>query len=91
MGEIELWNFQVPGADKAWTDAAEQYKKLRRPVPEVLGFYDHVIRSFKKATDRPIKKQTKKMVKKWRDKKKSYLAFRAHRRLTRAPPKPFIR
>ncbi len=74
MAGINLWNYQVPAANQAFTDAENQFKKLRRPVPELMEFFDRVIDVWKNAKDRPVKKEAKKMIKVWEQRKADYLA-----------------
>lgn len=73
LGEISLWNFLVEGADASYATAEQQYKKLRRPIPEVVRFYDRVIGEFDGVKERKLKKDAKKMARKWEGKKREYL------------------
>lgn len=73
MGGISLWNFQVDGAQSSYEEADKQYKRLNRPVPEVLAFYDRVITAYEKA-EGAAKKDAEKKAAEWKDKKKEYLA-----------------
>lgn len=73
MGEINLWNYQVPAANQAFVDAENQYKKLKRPVPELMAYFDRVVEIFENANDRQVKKEAKQMVKAWQKRKAEYL------------------
>lgn len=73
LGEISLWNYLVPGANASFKTAEEQYKKLKRPIPEIVRFYDRVINQFKSVKERKLKREAKKFAKEWREKKKEYL------------------
>ncbi len=73
LGEISLWNYLVDGADASYKTAEDQYKKLRRPIPEVVRFYDRVIGEFKGVKERKIKKAARKMAGAWGEKKREYL------------------
>ncbi len=76
LGEVSMWNYLIPAADAAFSKAEGDMKKLKRPIPEVLGFYDRVAANFEglKAKDRRVKKAAKKMGKKWRAAKQAYIA-----------------
>lgn len=74
MGEINLWNRQVEAANKSFQDAEEQYKKLKRSVPELVRFFDHVIRIYETAEDKNVKKDATEAVKEWKKRKTEYLA-----------------
>jgi tetratricopeptide (TPR) repeat protein len=73
MGGISLWNYQVDGAQSSYEEADKQYKRLNRPVPELLAFYDRVISAYEKA-DGAAKKDAAKKAEEWKEKKKEYLA-----------------
>lgn len=75
LAGISLWNYIVDGANGEFETAEKQYKKQRRPIPEVIGFYDRVINSFA-TLDAPkkVKRQAKKYAKAWAEKKGEYLA-----------------
>lgn len=72
--EVNLWNFLVDGAEGAFGEAEKQLKKLRRPIPEVLAFYDRVIRRFSDVKERSIRRQAEKLAGEWGEKKKEYIA-----------------
>ncbi|MFO0723172.1 MAG: hypothetical protein U1E65_05280 [Myxococcota bacterium] len=73
MAGVSLWNFQVDGAEGSFEEAEKQYKKLNRPVPELLAFYDRVVTAYEKA-EGAAKAEAAKKVQGWKDKKKEYLA-----------------
>ncbi len=73
MAIVSLWNFQVDGAEGSFEEAEKQYKKLNRPVPEVLAFYDRVVSAYEKA-EGAAKADSAKKVGPWKEKKKEYLA-----------------
>jgi len=73
MGGVSLWNFQVDGAQSSYEEAEKQYKRLNKPIPEILAFYDRVVTAFEKA-DGAAKKEGAKKADEWKNKKKEYLA-----------------
>lgn len=73
LGEISLWNYLIDGADASYTTAEQQYKKLRRPIPEVVAFYDRVIKAFDGVSEKKLKKTAVKFEKKWGEQKREYL------------------
>ena len=74
MAGINLWNYQVPAADEALLKAESEYKKLKRPVPELVRFFDRVLTIWRNPPkDRKVKKQAKKMVPMWEERKAEYL------------------
>ena len=73
MAIVSLWNFQVDGAEGSFEEAEKQFKKLNRPVPELLAFYDRVVAAYEKA-EGAAKADAAKKVGPWKDKKKEYLA-----------------
>lgn len=74
LGDISLWNFLVPGAAAAYETAEKHYKKLKRPIPEVVSFYDRVITTFRDVKERKLKREAKKMAQQWQEKKQEYLS-----------------
>lgn len=73
LAEIELWNFNTDGADKAFAEAEANHKKLRRPVSELLEFYDRAIAAFKGANEKEVKAKAEKLVGEWQEKRAEYL------------------
>ena len=73
MGAISLWNFQVDGAQSSYEEADKQYKRLNRPVPDLIAFYDRVVTAYEKA-EGAAKKDGAKKAEEWKTKKKEYLA-----------------
>lgn len=73
LAEIELWNFNTDGADKAFAEAEANHKKLRRPVSELLEFYDRAIASFKGANEKEVRAKAEKLADDWKAKKDEYL------------------
>jgi tetratricopeptide (TPR) repeat protein len=73
MAEISLWNYQVDGAQGSFEEAEKQYKKLSRPVPELLAFYDRVVEAYDRV-DKQIKKDADKLIPDWKKRKQDYLA-----------------
>ncbi len=77
VGVISLWNYLLEGAHSEYMQAEMQYKKLKRPIPEVIAFYDRTIEVFAKAElpkkKRKMRKKAKKIAKEWRAKKGEYL------------------
>jgi tetratricopeptide (TPR) repeat protein len=81
MATVNLWNWMVPGADGSLNEAANQFKRMKRPVPELVAFYDRAInllktapKSLLKGASRKEKKRAKKMVTEWEQKKAEYLS-----------------
>jgi tetratricopeptide (TPR) repeat protein len=74
VGVISLWNYLVSGANDEYGQAEAAYKKLKRPIPEVIEFYDRTIAAFE-AVDGPgnVKKEAKGFVEQWKQKKGEYL------------------
>lgn len=73
-GDVNLWNFLVDGADAAYKEAEDHMKRLKRPIPEVLSFYDRVIGSFSKTKSGPIRRKAKQLAKAWQEKRQAYIA-----------------
>ncbi len=74
LGKINLWNYLVEGADASFKTSEQHYKKLKRPVHELVAFYDATIKEFRAVKERKLRKKTAKLVKEWRAKKKEYMA-----------------
>jgi tetratricopeptide (TPR) repeat protein len=74
MADIALWNFDVGGASGSFTEAETQYKKLNRPVPFMVRFYDGVMASLGEVKDKPAKAEAEKAIAEWKKKKDEYLA-----------------
>lgn len=73
-GDVNLWNYLIDGASAAYAEGEKQMKQLKKPIPEVLAFYDRVIGKLQKAKDRKIRRQTAKLAGEWQQKKKDYIA-----------------
>ncbi len=74
IGKISLWNYLIDGAHSEYQQAETQYKSLRRPIPELLAFYDRTYLAFKNMdAPRKMKKQARKFAKEWKAKKSQYL------------------
>lgn len=74
VGVISLWNYLLDGAQGEYVQAETQYKKLNRPIPEVIEFYDRTISVFANADlPKKEKKQAKKFAEEWQMKKGEYL------------------
>lgn len=74
VGVISLWNYLLEGAHNEYVQAEAQYKKLKRPIPEVIAFYDRTISTFVNADlPRREKRAAKKIAKQWQAKKGEYL------------------
>ena len=74
VGVISLWNYLIGGANDEYGQAEAQYKKLKRPIPEVIAFYDRTIAAFSEV-DGPgnVKKEAKGFAEQWKQKKGEYL------------------
>lgn len=74
LAEVSLWNFMVDPAHEAYGQAEAQYKKLNRPVPEMLRFYDQTIAAFKGVSEAQIKKASAERASEWEKKKQEFIA-----------------
>ena len=74
VGDISLWNYLVPGAHGEYEQAEKHYKKLKRPIPEIVAFYDRVIGAFGKVKERRLRREAQKMARTWQQKKQEYLS-----------------
>ncbi len=74
LAAIELWNFNTDGADKSFGEAEANYKKLRRPVSELLEFFDRAHAAFKNANEKEVRVKAEKLADEWAKKKEAYLA-----------------
>jgi|GEM_PF-3675270 len=81
MATVNLWNWMVPGASSSLAEAANQYKRLKRPVPELVAFYDRAVallrtaqKTLLKGAARREKKRAKKLAQEWEAKKAEYLS-----------------
>lgn len=72
--DVNLWNFLVDGAQAAFVEAEKQIKRLKRPIPEVLAFYDRVVAKLGAVKERKLAKQTKELAAAWTERKKEYVA-----------------
>ena len=70
---ISLWNYQVDSAHNEFEQAEEQIKKLRRPIPEVMAFYERVRTAFTKL-DAPqkVRRQAARLAQQWQQKQGEY-------------------
>lgn len=73
MAGVSLWNYQVDGAQGSFEEAEKQFKKLNRPVPALLAFYDRVITAYEKTDEKSIRAQATKLVDEWKKRKADYL------------------
>jgi len=74
MAVVNLWNWMVPGVESSLNEAANQFKRMKRPVPELVAFYDRAIALLNSAKDRQVKRKAKKLAKVWEQRKAEYLA-----------------
>jgi tetratricopeptide (TPR) repeat protein len=72
MGQVSLWNYDVPGALTQFEEAEKQFKRVNKPVPEIAAFYDRIVDSLEKA-EGAAKAPGAKAVPDWKAKKKVYL------------------
>lgn len=72
--DVNLWNYLIDGAQGAFEEAEKQMKRLKRPIPEVLAFYDRVVKKYQDVKERKLKKQTTELAQAWADRKKEYIA-----------------
>lgn len=73
-GDVNLWNFLMEGAQGAYVEAEKQLKRLKKPIPEVLAFYDRVVKKLSDIKERKLKKEAKKLAEQWTQRKQEYLA-----------------
>lgn len=73
LGDISLWNYMVPAANAAYEAAERQYKQLRRPTPELMRFYDHVIGALRGAKAAAVRGKARRLASGWEKKKQAYL------------------
>jgi tetratricopeptide (TPR) repeat protein len=74
LGDISLWNFMVDGASAEYEQAEQQYKKQKKPITQLVRFYDQVIKEFGDVEDKGAKKEADKKADDWKKKKAEYLA-----------------
>lgn len=74
MATIALWNFDIGGASASYTEAETQFKKLNRPIAEMLRFYDGVVESFQDVKEKGAKGEAEKAAAEWKKKKDEYLS-----------------
>lgn len=73
-GDVNIWNYLGDGAQAAYVEAEKHIKRLKRPIPEVLAFYDRVVKKLSDVKEAKIARQTKKLAEEWTTKKNEYLA-----------------
>ena len=73
-GDVNLWNFLVDGAQGAYEEAEKHLKRLKRPIPEVLAFYDRVIAKYDDIDNRRIRRQARKLEEAWKQRKQEYIS-----------------
>ena len=70
---INLWNYQVDSAHNEFQQAEAQFKKLRRPIPEVMAFYRRVQSAFTKLdAPRKVRRQAARIAQQWQQKQGEY-------------------
>lgn len=73
VGDINLWNERVDGAHDQFQRAEAQIKQLRRPIPEVMAFYDRVRSAFAGLdAPRKIRRQAARVAEQWKQKQGEY-------------------
>lgn len=73
LAGISLWNYQPEGASAEFEQAEKQYKALKRPIPEIVAFYNRAIAAFENVKERRIKREANKYAELWKEKKQEYL------------------
>jgi len=73
LAGISLWNYQPEGAHSEFEQAEKQYKALKRPIPEVVSFYNRAIAAFENVENRRIRREAAKFAETWKEKKQEYL------------------
>jgi hypothetical protein len=74
LGDISLWNFVIDAADSSYQTAEQQYKSLKRPIPEVFEFYERTIQAYEDVSERKIKKQAQDKARDWKTKQQEYIS-----------------
>lgn len=72
-GRLNLWNYLVDGAQGAFVEAEKQLKRLKRPIPEILAFYDRVIDRFESVKRRRLRRKTRRLARQWEQRKQQYM------------------
>jgi tetratricopeptide (TPR) repeat protein len=73
LAGISLWNFLTEGAHGEFEQAEKQYKALKRPVPEVIAFYNRAISMFENVKESRLRREASKYSQEWKQKKSDYL------------------
>jgi len=73
LAGISLWNYQAEGAHAEFEQAEKQYKALKRPIPDVVAFYNRAIQAFENADAREVRREAEKYANVWKEKKTEYL------------------
>jgi hypothetical protein len=63
----------VDGAQGAFVEAEKQLKRLKRPIPEILAFYDRVIDRFESVKRRRLRRKTRRLARQWEQRKQQYM------------------
>lgn len=72
LAGISMWNFLVDGAHGELLQAEKQYKALKKPIPEIVGFYNRAIDTFTNAESK-LRREASKYAQEWERKKADYL------------------
>lgn len=74
MADISLWNFDMAGAGASYVEAETGYKKLNKPIPFMVRFYDAAIANFNEVKDKGARAEADKQAAEWKKRKDEYLA-----------------
>ena len=72
LAAVNLWNYLVEGAHGSLVQAESQYKALKKPIPEIVAFYDRAIALFENAEPK-IRREAAKFAEEWKRKKQEFL------------------
>lgn len=79
VANIDVWNYSLDSAQNNLSQAEAQRKTLKRPVPEMLSFYDRAQGLFRSVRHGPIRRQAQRMATQWAERKANYLSTLAPR------------
>ncbi|MEM1024407.1 MAG: hypothetical protein AAGD10_11850 [Myxococcota bacterium] len=72
LAGVNLWNYLVEGAHGSLSQAESQYKALKKPIPEIVAFYDRAIATFENAEPK-VRREASKFAEEWKQKKQEFL------------------
>ncbi|MBX2814080.1 MAG: tetratricopeptide repeat protein [Myxococcales bacterium] len=72
-GHTLVWNFQLEEAQAAFEEAERWLKRLDRPLPQRLLWYDKVVKSLRKVRRRPQRERAKQLANDWEQRRATLL------------------